>query len=158
MLYADTRNGHERYVWYSPSGKRMMFLSKSLAVRDGECPLPGIIYDTDGERLDVYAFKDEKPESGSLLYKAPLFNVTGQKVCLGNVKIKFPDNPDFDSYITYWERKFWLSEFSHLGGSLNPTKNNLVTVTKNSAESFDFNELIPFEKNGKQLTLNSLLK
>jgi len=131
MLYANTRKGHERYLWYNPPCKRMMFFTKNLNIENREYRLPGIIYDTDGERLDVYAFKEEKPEAESLLYKAPLFNVTGQKVCLGNAKISFPDNPTFEDYILYHEKRFWLSEFSHLGGSLNPTKNNLVTVTKN---------------------------
>lgn len=158
MLYSDTRKGHERYIWYSPPGKRMMFFSKSLNIRDGEYHLPGIIYDTDGEGLDVYAFMEEKPEVGSILYKAPVFNVTGQKVCLGNAKADFPDNPVFGDYTAYWEKKFWLSEFSHPGGNTNPTKNNLVTVTKNSTHSFDFEELLPFERNGKIFTLNDLLK
>jgi PRTRC genetic system protein B len=158
MLYSDTRKGHERYVWYNPPGKRMMFFSKNLNIEDCECRLPGIIYDTDGEHIDIYAFTEEKPEAESILYKAPLFNVTGQKVCLGNAKINFPDNPTFDDCIAYWEKKFWLTEFSHLGGNTNPTKNNLVMVTKNSKKSFDHNELIPFEKQGKILTLNYLLK
>jgi hypothetical protein len=135
----------------------MMFFSRNLNIEDGEYHLPGIIYDTDGEHLDIYAFKEEAPDIESKLYKAPLFNVTGQKVCLGNAKINFPDNPTFDDYIVYWEKKFRLSEFSHLGGNTNPTKNNLVTVTKNMTGSFDYNELIPFEKNGKILTLNDLL-
>jgi PRTRC genetic system protein B len=158
MLLSDTRKGHERYVWYNPPQKRMMFFGKNLNIADGKYCLPGIVYDADGEHLDVYAFKEETPEADSILYKAPLFNVTGQKVCPGNAKLVFPDNPAFDDYILYWEKKFWLSEFSHLGGNTNPTQSNLVTVTKNSAESFDCNELLPFKKDGKTLTLNDLLK
>lgn len=158
MLYSDTRKGHERYLWYNPPQKRMMFFSRNLNVEDGEYHLPGIIYDTDGEHLDVYAFTEEKPELESKLYKAPLFNVTGQKVCLGNAKINFPDNPTFDDYIMYWEKKFWLSEFSHIGGSTNPTKNNLVMVTKSSLELFDCNELLPLKKDKKTLTLKDILK
>ena len=71
MLYCDTRKGHERYVWYSPPGKRMMFFREDLNIKDGEYRLPGILYDTDGENLNIYAFKGKKPEAGSLLYKAP---------------------------------------------------------------------------------------
>jgi hypothetical protein len=58
----------------------------------------------------------------------------------------------------YWEKKFWLSEFSHLGGSTNPTKNNLVAVTKNMTGSFDYNELLPLKKDRKTLTLKDILK
>ena len=158
LLFFDTRKGHERYVWYNPPGKRMMYFSRSLNIEDGEYCLPGIIYDTNGENLNVYAFKGKKPEAETKLFKAPLFNVTGQKVCLGNAKIKFPDNSTFIAFIEYWEKKFWLTEFSHLGGNINPTKSNLVTVTKGMRESFDCNELIPFEKNKKILTLKELLK
>jgi len=158
LIYFDTRKGHERYLWWNPPQKRMMFFSKSLNIEDGEYHLPEIIYDTNGENLDVYAFKGEKPEAETKLFKAPLFNVTGQKVCLGNAKIKFPDNPTFSDYIHYWEKKFWLTEFSHLGGNNNPTKNNLVTVTKKMAESFDYDELVPLKKDNKILTLKDLLK
>jgi PRTRC genetic system protein B len=158
LLYSDTRKGHERHVWYNPPGKRMMYFRKDLNIRDGEYCLPGIIYDTDGENLNIYAFKGRKPEAEEKLFKVPFFNVTGEKVCLGNAKIQFPDNPTFSVYIEYWEKKFWLTEFSHLGGNTNPTKSNLVMVTKNSTELFDDNELIQFEKQGKPLTLNDLLK
>jgi len=158
MLYCDTRKGHERYVWYNPPCKRMMFFTKSLNIENKEYYLPGIIYDTNGENLDVYAFKEKKPKAESLLYKAPLFNVTEESVCLGNAKISFPDNPTFEDYMMYWEKKFWQTEFTHLGGNTNPTKNNLVAVTKNMTGSFDYNELIPFKRNRKILTLNYLLK
>ena len=157
MLYSNTRKGRERYLWYNPPCKRMMFFTENLNIENREYHLPGIIYDTHGEHLDVYAFKEEKPESESRLYKAPLFNVTGEKVCLGNAKINFPDNPTFGDYIMYWEKKFWQTEFSHLGGSVNPTKNNLVTVTKNMTGSFDYNELIPLKNKRKILTLKDLL-
>ena len=76
----------------------------------------------------------------------------------GLVEINFPDNPTFENYILYWEKKFWQTEFSHLGGNRNPTKNNLVTVTKSMENAFDYNELIPFKENGKIQTLNDLLK
>jgi PRTRC genetic system protein B len=158
MLYCDTRKGHEWYVWYNPPRKRMMYFNSKLNIDDGEYAMPGLVYDTCGERLDIYAFTEEKPEPDSILYKAPLFNVTEKSVCLGNAKINFPDNPTFQEYIDFWEKKFWQTEFSHLGADGNPTKNNLVIVTENSTESFDYEELIPLKKKGKIQTLNNLLK
>jgi PRTRC genetic system protein B len=158
MLYCDTRKGHERYVWYNPPRKRMMYFNRELNIDDGEYAVPGLIYDTCGERLDIYAFREEKPEKYSILCMAPLFNVTEKSVCLGNTKISFPDNPTFAQYLDCWEKKFWQTEFSHLGSNGNPTKNNLVTVTKNSTEYFDYEELIPLKKKGKTQTLNNLLK
>jgi PRTRC genetic system protein B len=158
MLWCNTRKGGERYLWYNPPRKRMMFFAKSLNIKSGEYHLPGIIYDTGGEMLNLYAFRGEKPEADTRLYKAPFFNVTGKNVCLGNADITSPDNPTFEEYLLYWEKKFWLTEFSHLGGSKNPTKSNLVAVTKKMTLSFDYSELIPFEKNKKSLTVNDLLK
>jgi hypothetical protein len=136
----------------------MMYFRSTLNIEDGEYAVPGLIYDTCGERLDIYAFSEEKPAMDSVLYKAPLFNVSQERVCLGNARINFPDNPTFMEYINYWEKKFWQSEFSHLGSDGNPTKNNLVIVTKNSTETFDCNELIPLKKKGKIQTLTDLLK
>ena len=157
MLFCDSRKGFERYVWYNPPCKRMMFFHSKLNIKDGEYALPGLIYSTCGEHLTIYAFREEKPEMNTVLYKAPLFNVREEKVCLGNSQIHCPENPSFRDYIGYWEKKFWQSEFSHLGANGNPTKNNLVAVTKNAKESFDYRELIPFEKNGKTVTLNDIL-
>jgi hypothetical protein len=61
MLYSDTGKGRERHLWYNPPGKRMMFFGTSLNIKDCRYHLPGMIYDTDGERLDVYACKEANP-------------------------------------------------------------------------------------------------
>ncbi len=154
MLWSDTRIGHERYVWYNPPMQRMMYFVSSLGIENGLYHVPGIIYEAFGtEKLNVYAYKGTKPSSKTKLYKAPFFNVTNGSVCLGNAKIEPPESPDFDLFIDYWERRFWLTEFSHLGGSQNPTKDNLVIVTKASAERFDYSQLCPMK-----ITLNNLLK
>jgi len=113
--------------------------------------VPGIVYAASGERLDVYAFKGQKPEDK--LYKAPFFNTTDGSVCLGSSRIEYPQNPSFHGILDYWEKMFWLTEFTHLGGSHNPTKNNLVHVTKQSKENFDEEELIEMK-----ITLKNLLK
>ena len=158
MLYCDTRKGYERYVWYNPPRKRMMFFRSDLNIKDGEYAVPGLIYSTCGEHLALYAFREEKPGMDSILFKAPLFNVTEEKVCLGNAEIRCPDNLSFSDYIDCWEKTVWQSEFSHLGAHGNPTKNNLVTIIRNSTEVFDYNELTPFTKKGKKVTLTDLLQ
>ena len=44
----------------------------------------------------------------------------------------------------FWEKKFWLTEFSHLGAHGNPTRSNLVLVTKAARNSpFGIEELKP---------------
>lgn len=149
MLYADNRIGFERYIWYNPPQKRMMYFSKELSIPNAEYHIPGIIYVAGKNCLDLYAFKGNKPEDK--LYKAPFFNTTDGSVCLGSVKLDYPKHPTFEKHIEYWEKKFWLTEFTHLGGSNNPTKHNLVTVTKKSKEKFNDNELVEMNYTLKQL-------
>ena len=131
LLFADNRIGFQKYIWYNY--------------------VPGVLYVASNEKLDVYAFKGDKPENK--LYKAPFFNTTDGSVCLGSTKIEYPINPSYPDILDYWEKMFWLTEFTHLGGSHNPTKNNLVNVTKQSMEKFDYNELVEMK-----ITLKNLLK
>ncbi|KAB3958605.1 PRTRC system protein B, partial [Bacteroides uniformis] len=63
-----------------------------------------------------------------------------------------PEDMTFSKLLEYWEKRFWLSEFSHLGGSRNPTGSNLVSVTEKArANPFDENELKPMNKQLKDL-------
>lgn len=151
MLYFDTRKGNEKYIWYNPPRKQQMFFSKQLKIKDGEYCIPGTIYQVVGNSLNVYAFKGNKPKNK--LFRAPFFNVSESSVCIGTAKIDYPKNPSFDDFIQYWEKKFWLTEFSHLGSAGNPVKGNLVLVTKDSKERFDYDLLLPLKT-----TFKSLLK
>jgi hypothetical protein len=67
--------------------KKLIKSYKAKNSKDREYYLPGFIYDTNGELLDIYAFIDKQLDEKSKLYRAPLFNVTGQKVCLGSAKL-----------------------------------------------------------------------
>lgn len=155
MLWCDSRKGSEKYVWYNPPRKRMMFFKESLKVENAEYNLPGIIYEARDSQLDVYAYKDNRPDRETDLYAAPLFNVTGSSVCLGSARIEKPRDMTYSNLLEYWERKFWLTEFSHLGGHGNPTRSNLVLVTKAARDkAFDLGEL----KSLRNLKLKDILK
>ena len=155
MLWCDSRKGSEKYVWYNPPRKRMMFFKESLKVENAEYNLPGIIYETNGNSLNVYACKGKVLTDETELYAAPFFNVTGASVCLGSAKIEKPKDLTYENLLEYWEKKFWLTEFSHLGGSGNPTKSNLVLVTKAAKDKpFDLEELKPL----RNLKLKDILK
>lgn len=149
LLYFNNLIGQQKYVWYNPPQKRMMFFTKDLNIENGEYYVPGIVYLADNENLQVFSFKGRKPVDK--LYQAPFFNVTDGKVCLGNAKIPYPDNPTYDDFLKYWEDKFWLTEFSHLGS--NPVKGNLVLVTKEMKKSFNQEVLLP-----TKITLNKLFE
>lgn len=138
MLYYDSRIGGVKYIWYNPPQKRMMYFSKNLKINDGEYYMPGVVYCVHGDRLHIYSFKGNKPIKK--LFKAPFFNVSETSVCIGNAQIERPENPTFKEFIEYWEKQFWLTEFSHIGA--NPIKGNLVLITKASKETFDCKHLV----------------
>ena len=109
--------------------------------------MPGIIYEAGENRLNIYAYKDKELTDKTELYAAPFFNVTGASVCLGSAKIEKPKDLTYMNLLEYWEKKFWLTEFSHLGGGGNPTKSNLVLVTKAAKDKpFKLEELKPLNK------------
>ena len=130
LLWFDPRKGSEKYIWYNPPQKRMMFFHDVLKIESAEYNLPGIIYEAGESRLNVYAYKDAELTDKTALFAAPFFNVTKASVCLGSAKIERPKDLNYTNLLEYWEKKFWLTEFSHLGGGGNPTKSNLVLVTK----------------------------
>lgn len=149
MLWCDPRKGNERYIWYNPPQARVMYFKKDLNISEGTFNMPGIIYVVEQEHLNVHAFKGKAPDDNTELYLAPFFNVTGSSVCLGHSSLEKPQKMDFFGFQEYWEKRFWLSEFSHLGGSKNPTRSNLVSVTEQARNHpFDYSKL---QSSGKQL-------
>lgn len=152
LLFADTRKGSEKYIWYNHPQKRMMYFVTSLNMENCEYHVPGIIYIAKESSLSVYAFKDKKLSDKTELFAAPFFNTSTNGVCLGTAKLKKPTNPTYVELLEYWEKRFWLTEFSHLGGNGNPTKGNLVLVTKAAKdEKFNPDELKPINKKLKDI-------
>lgn len=152
LLFADTRKGHEKYIWYNPPGKRRMFFHKNLNMENGEYDLPGLVYIVSGGSLCMYAFKGKKPGANTELFLAPFFNVSSMSVCLGSSSLEKPQNPSFNTLLEYWEKRFWLSEFSHLSGEGNPTVHNLVKVLQDASKApFEPDELKPANKKLKEI-------
>lgn len=146
MLFADSRKGRERYIWYREPEKRMMFFAETLDIPNGEMYVPGLLYIVKGTSLSVYAFKGKKPKSK--LYRAPFFNVDSTHVCLGSAKVKKPSEKTFENIVQCWEKMFWGSEFVHLLGG-NPVRGNLTSLTKYCIQKgckFPENELIPIKE------------
>lgn len=86
LLWFDPRKGSEKYIWYNPPQKRMMFFHDVLKIESAEYNLPGIIYEAGESRLNVYAYKDAELTDKTALFAAPFFNVTKASVCLGPQK------------------------------------------------------------------------
>ncbi|RJV08725.1 PRTRC system protein B [Bacteroides sp. AF34-31BH] len=147
LLWCEPSKGSEKYIWYNPPQKRMMFFRDVLKIESAEYNLPGVIYEAGESWLNVYAYKDKILTDKTDLFAAPFFNVTGASVCLGSAKIEKPKDLTYANLLEYWEKKFWLTEFSHLGGGGNPTKSNLVLVTKAAKDKpFNLEELKPLNK------------
>ena len=100
VLYCDTRVGSERLVWYRKPEVRKLFFVKSLEIPDGEMRVPGLVYSVKGKQLQVLAFKGNKPKK--VLYRAPFMNTDETYVCLGNSKVKYPEERTFANVISYW--------------------------------------------------------
>ena len=73
LIYCDSRKGSERYVWYNPPHKRMMFFSTALKIENAEYYLPGVIYEAGEHGMRIYAYKGNVPGPDTMLYAAPFF-------------------------------------------------------------------------------------
>ena len=131
VLYCDTRMQRDTLIWYHGPERRCVFFTKELEIPNGQMMVPGLVYIVKNGTLSIYAFKGNKPNGE--LYRAPFMN-TVEKVCLGSAKVEKPKERTYEKFIAYWEKMFWMSEFSHLSGA-NPINGNLATLTKRLIET-----------------------
>jgi PRTRC genetic system protein B len=155
MLYADTRQGRERYVWYVPPGEHTMYFASSLNIDNGEYCLPGLVFSLVKNDLHVLAWRGRSVTRKTRLCSAPFFNVNAStgKICLGSGRKRMPPDLTYENMIAHWEDLFWRTEFTHVLGG-NPTRSDLAQVLKGSGERFDDRELKPIH----DLTIQKLLK
>ncbi len=135
MLYADSRMGEEKYVWWTPPQKRQMYFSENIALDDGEYYMPGTIYVVEKQNLSVYAFKGKRPNGKTQLLKGPFFNYYEDcSMCLGNAKAEWPKNIRWQDIQAHWEKLFWGSINSH--STCNPMieGKNLVLAIKDAKD------------------------
>ena len=64
LMYCDSRKGSERYVWYNPPGKRMMFFGPELKIDNAEYNLPGVIYEAGGTRDEYICLQGRYTRQG----------------------------------------------------------------------------------------------
>lgn len=144
VLFCDTRIEQERLIWWRSPEQRHMYFSDRLEIPDGMMWVPGLIYEAKANGLMIYAFKGRKPTDK--LFHAPFMNVSDY-VCLGNAKVERPKVRTFANVIAYWEKMFWLSEFSHILGG-NPIEGNIATLSKQliaTGEHFPLDVLKPIQ-------------
>jgi PRTRC genetic system protein B len=110
--------GMGKMIWWTPRMNRAMFFKKSdmfgatTFTGQGICPVPGMIWMSDGRDLFVYAYRGSAmPGKGTTLCQAPLFNVWARgEVCVGNAS-----RPDDSARgcPQAWERFLFDSHFTH---------------------------------------------
>jgi len=130
LFYMPLTGGNYRLVWYHPAETRYMHFAKVLKIPSGKASVPALVYLVERNELSVFALKsDDRPTEKTKIYRAPFHNINNPgEVCLGNAKVKKPTDKTFTNVIKYWEDMFWLSEFAHLNGSLNPTTSSLAKL------------------------------
>lgn len=159
LLYCDSRQGNEIFIWYTPPGKRVRYFSDRLGLEDGEYHVPGTIYVVVGNTLSVFCFKGKKPKMDDILLGVPYFNVYHDgKVCLGSAARPHDTlknmNYTYANILKAWENTFWNSRDVHTNGSPS-TKGNLVdTIKKYKDKAFDTDALTT---RSDQLTLKRLI-
>ncbi len=153
LLYADTRPGNFKLIWYNPPRKRHLCFVKDLNMEDGDYMMPGTIYATEGyDRLYIYAFKGKsRPTETTKLYNMPIYNYYSHDhhLCLGSSKIDMStirkraglnesDNLTYDAILKAWESLVWDSVNSHLGSD--DTVNGILSnVLKENRDRPSFN-------------------
>lgn len=147
LSFEPLPGGKYTIIWYREAEARMLHFSKNLHIPSDIAWAPSLLYIASGDSLWIYALDSPaRPVPGAQLYQAPFHNVgTDGRVCLGSAAVKKPERPTYENIIKYWEDMFWLSEFTHLAGTFNPTKSNLNLLWKEQIETkrhFPIAELI----------------
>lgn len=143
LLFADPTEGKERFIWWTPPGKRELLFSAGTGMKDGIYHMPGCVYIVDGKTLSVFSFKGKSPKKGTKLLYGPFYNYYASgRICLGNARADKPADLTWEDLQAYWEKLFWKSDNSHM--MYNPMKEgfNLNTALKKAQEApFDTDKL-----------------
>lgn len=157
LLYCDTRQGKDTYVWYNPPRKRQRFFAENLDLEDGEYHVPGTLYVVRGKTLSVYCFEGKTPGKYKPLLGVPYFNVySNGSVCMGSSHPQIPDKDTltYEDIMLAWEKAFWYSRDVHTNGSPSTKANLIETIKKYRNKAFDTKEL-EVRKDG--LTIDRIL-
>jgi PRTRC genetic system protein B len=108
LAQSQTVQGPE--VWWSPPKVRPIFFGGQLKMKSGLAPWPGLIFASQNRELRLWAVQGERrPELSTRLYQAPLFNMTGESICLGSAR-----KPDRATEHSAWEKALFQSAFSEI--------------------------------------------
>ena len=132
----------------------MMFFKESLHIENAEYNLPGVIYEVSDERMNIYAYIDKelKPETELSLLRSSMSR--GQASVLDRQRLTNRQRLPTTNYLSTGRRSSG-SRSSHTSEVTEPTKSNLVLVTKAAKDApFNIEELKPL----KNLKLKDILR
>jgi PRTRC genetic system protein B len=150
LVYVNTQNNGYA-IWYTPPKDAALFFNDGLGIPSGKAKTPALLWKATRERLQVFALKGKaKPNADTLLYYAPLFNLSQDgSVCMGTVNINIDRHTHVEQFMEQWESYFFNSYFTHTLGNHRHCKGNLIQLWQeqvNTEKDFPQGELI---KNGK---------
>jgi len=162
LIYQDPTIGNKIFIWYRESQKTFIRFSKNKKLpTDSTIHLPTLVFKATNRNLSVWAVKTKKATPNSLLFDAPLLNVSSGNICLGTTR-KIIDNEidkisDINQLIQYWEDMLFGSEFNTGDGDCKNAishKNGLIHYLHQLSKKQDrFNNelLIPTQRKVKNL-------
>lgn len=104
----------EKYiVWETPAEIKNIIYKEGLPVSSGEYYIPRLIWKLVGNKLSIWAIKEDIKSEKDKLYNAPFFNIYNDgSICMGSAKF-LEGSFDYAKIIKKAENGFWNSTFTH---------------------------------------------
>jgi PRTRC genetic system protein B len=133
------------YFYTPPYGYKLYFTKKEL--KSTLYPMPGFVWKAGKNSLSVFAVVDRFEELSfkTVLYRAPLMNITGGSVCLGSTPWPKRFDQDVLKICSTVIKNFFESKFTHFGSS-GVTVSNYYTLFNSleNKEEFPNEELVSY--------------
>jgi PRTRC genetic system protein B len=142
-------------IWHTqPQAVKLLF-TENLRIPSGMASVPALIWKAGKSSLQIFAVDTLAFEETTPLYYAPFFNLYNDgRVCMGNVRIRIPNDCGLEQFMKLWQDYFFNSYFSHLIGGHEPIKTNIVQLWQQlatTAEPFPTEVLNPTKYQLKNL-------
>jgi len=154
VLYLNS--GMDGYViWHTPPQSVKLLFTENLGIPCGMASVPALIWKAGKGSLQIFAVDTSAFQETTPLYHAPFFNLYHDgRVCMGNVRIRIPNDCGLEQFMELWQDYFFNSYFSHLIGGHEPIKTNIVQLWQQltaTAEPFPTEVLNPTKYQLKNL-------
>lgn len=104
----------EKYiVWETPAEIKNILYKEGLPIQSGEYFVPRLIWKLVGNKLSIWAIKEDIKSEKDKLYNAPFFNIYSDgSICMGSAKF-LEGSYDYAKIMKKAENGFWNSTFTH---------------------------------------------